>query len=168
MNAHTLAAACLLLCGCAAQPPFQAAWYLVSAEPKKAAAAEEPLHVAKNSVDVTQRPLQVIEKPLEDKLYIGLLNQSDRSQEVVEIILNAASASDPQGWRLKGPFQLEPGEMLVRPALQFKKAGKDFPSDCRLPVSVVVVVGPTDIATQAEIRGRMPNFLPTDWEVCPK
>jgi hypothetical protein len=127
----------LLLTGCASAsaPSFQAAWFL-------AARAE----------------------PAGDTLYIGLLNQSDAPLTVSEMIVNAEASMGQAGWRLSGPMTLEPGQMLIRPASNFERNGKPFPSLCRLPISVVVILAPDNRAVSAEVRGRMPNFLPADWE----
>jgi hypothetical protein len=129
--------AAVLLTGCvsAPAPSFQAAWFL--------AARVEPAG---------------------DTLYIGLLNQSDAPLTVAEIVVNGEASAGEAGWRLKGPITLEPGRMLIRPASDFKRNRNPFPPACHLPISVVVILAPDRRAVSAEVRGRMPNFLPADWE----
>jgi len=129
--------ATLLLTGCttAPAPLFQAAWFL--------AATVEPAG---------------------DTLYIGLLNQSDAPVTVAEIIINRKTSADNTGWQLKESITLEPGQMLIRPASNFKRNGEPFPSACHLPISVAVFRTSERHPLPAEIRGRLPNFLPADWE----
>lgn len=136
-----LVSAALLLTGCAtaSAPLFQAAWFL-------AATAE----------------------PAGDTLYIGLLNQSDTLLTVKEIVVNGDTLGGETGWRLEELVKLEPGRMLIRPASDFKRNDKPFPSACHLPISVVVFLAPdgrpAPTKVHAEVRGRLPNFLPADWE----
>ena len=126
-----------LLAGCAsiATPSLQAAWFLT-------ARADAP----------------------GDTLYIGLLNQSAAPIVAAEIVLNAPAEPSDAGWRFAGPITLAPGQMLVRPASEFERNGKPFPAACHLPVNVLVVLASDKRTVPAEIRGRVPNFLPAGWE----
>jgi hypothetical protein len=151
-------AALLLLTGCASPnaPLFQAAWFLASVESGEAstdAKSEAPSAAADAGV-----------RPAVDRLYIGVLNQSDEHHTVSAIVINGSPPAGEDGWRLDGEFPLAPGQMLVRPAASFRKDHKAFPVACHLPVSVLVVFAPDQRSARAEIRGRMPNFLPAEWD----
>ena len=161
MRFFAAAIAFVALAGCAstAPPLFQAAWFLASVEPA-ATDADVKGDAAPAKTDGTA-------KFFGDRLYIGVLNQSDEHHTASAIIINASSEASGPGWRLNGNFELAPGQMLIRPAVSFEKNGERFPASCHLPVSVVVVLAPDQRRTRAEIRGRMPNFLPADWDrVC--
>jgi hypothetical protein len=148
----------LALAGCAAPAPplFQAAWYLASVDAWEASPREKRAQPSADKVEGA--------RPAIDRLYVGLLNQSERRQIVTAVVINGSADGQEPGWRLRGEFPLAPGEMLIRPAASFEKNRQPFPAACHVPVSVTVLLAPDDRSTPAEIRGRMPNFLPADWD----
>lgn len=126
-----------LLLGCAG-PKFQATWYF----------GRNP--------------------PRDYEVFVAVLNQGPESQPVRKVILNPEHDSRESGYRLSGPKEeLPPGAVLIRRAAEFKNSdGKDFP-ECRVPISILVAVGPDEKSVQyvpATIVVSPPSSVPRGWE----
>lgn len=151
-----------LIAGCSAlQTPLYSAWYIQNDNSKTAS----PQH----------------------KLYVTLLNRSEKSIEAKNVILNRGESE----WELipltalspfpNGKLILEPGKLVVFHAQAFtsQRTNGTFDKSCLLPVEVAIVPtkdqpwldgwvhqahGDPRGTIRAELVGRMPSELPAGWE----
>lgn len=148
-----LTAACALMACESPSSTFQAAWYLGN-----------PVPQGKNP-------------PPDQEMYVMLVNQSRTLRTVSSVIINQDGEKPDTGWRLKGPFKLEPGYALVRPTRDFCKAAKagncktekngksdPFLTACLLPVYVIVVTAEDRNGIEVRMSGLIPSSLPYKWD----
>jgi hypothetical protein len=149
--------------GCSSSKPLlQATWYLVE--------------------ETTKTEEGTKEKP-KAEMYVAILNQSQTTIVVQDIILNADENDQGTGWFLSGVnLTLRPGRILFRPVTEFgrgdKRPGQDEYWGCRVPVAVTVVVdqnnrrwnllaklsGRDNDRISVETLGEIPTSVPRDWQ----
>jgi hypothetical protein len=128
--------------GCSHRSAFQSSWYFVDEE----------------------------KAPRET--YVAILNQGRDILRVKRVILNPIGDEVQDGWVRDINEDLEPGQVLLRKASGFtRKRQRQDPetwNGCRIPVGVVVIVGPDNRAIRAESTGVMPSSIPISWDAaCP-
>src|SRR5271156_4829584 len=116
----------LCLCGCATQPPIQAAWYFIPEHSR--AAKPGNTCVANREFSKSPPPLAATTPASEDKrsdadsgvyVYLALLNQSLEIVPIREVALNVDKTHQKFGWRMQLNCEFKPGQIVILPTSDF-------------------------------------------------
>ena len=71
------------------------------------------------------------------EMHLVLINQGSAPLTIKRIIVNASTEESESGWSYSGPFEMEPGRVVLIPL--DKRTDKDKPGpSCQIPVSLLV------------------------------
>jgi len=175
--------ACVLLAGasggCATRPAFSSSWYLIEIDPPLATASGTSASSGGLAAEV-KKPLlcgQVTGLPPKSELgaglYIALVNQSTKVQDVTRVALNQVDDRETTPWvwtPAAKTTSFGPGQVIVLHGDDFCRDSTEgrvtlADSNCELPVSLIVTTtlgGPIQLAP----LGTLPSSLPLRWVGC--
>lgn len=168
---HPLIPLAFAICGCAGEPPIQAAWYYFPVRPDSNVTSStntdsQGQHCKSANIGSGVESASTSSATPSVETYLAILNQEDHAIDITKVAINMDSKQKDSGWTMEVSCPLlQSGNILLLPVHGFRdQTGKSVPY-CVVPVSLEIWTPeePQHPLTTPVIGG-LPSAAPSGWQ----